>query len=191
MAQKTTASQLAPGMMIKLADGAIYLVESAVRVSLAKGVAVIKAALKQLATTEIVEQNFKPEQQVEEVHLAEKKFEYLYVDQGKHLFLDVQDLELIHIVPQVIGEKVNYLKEGIEVMAQLYDELIYSVQLPQFLELMVVKVEEKRPNASASITQHENLALLETGMKVAVPSYVGSGDVIKVDTLTDQFVQRV
>ena len=191
MTNTTTAAHLAPGMMIKLSDDQIYRVDAAVRVALAKGVAVIKVTLKHVASGDIAERNFKPEQEVEEVKLAEKKFEYLYADQGKHLFLDIQELDLLHVQPQVIGEKVNYLKEGIEVVAHLYDDLIYSVELPQFLELMVVKVEEKRQNASASITQHENMALLETGMRVGVPSYVGSGDVIKVDTLTDQFVQRV
>lgn len=190
MTAQNTAAHLLPGMMIRL-DQDVYRVESSVRVAIAKGVAVMKTRLLHMTTEESLERNFKMDEVIEEVKLSERKFEYLYFDQGKHLFLDVVDLNVVAVSPEVIGENVNYLKEGVHVVAKLYGDHVYSIELPQFLELMVARVEEGQVTASASITHNENIAVLETGAKIAIPSYVDSGDHIKVDTTKNEFIQRV
>ena len=184
----TTSNQLAPGMTVSL-DGKIYRVESCVKVTVAKGVPFIKTKLKNLLSDEMIERNFKLNQPVQDVSLAERRLEYMYLEGKDYLFLDVGNLDQVLVPSQVIGDKVNFLKEGIEMKAMFYGDSIFSVELPQFLELMVVKTEESESAVHvANATKH---AILETGAKVEVPMFVESGDIIKVDTQTNEYIQRV
>lgn len=184
----TTSNQLAPGVTLSV-DGKIYRVESCVKVTVAKGVPFIKTKLKDLLSDEVVEKNFKLNQPIQDVSLAEKRLEFLYLEGKDYLFLDIGDLEQVLVPSNVIGDRVNYLKEGTEVKAMFYGKSIFSVELPQFLELMVVKTEES--DSAAHVANAIKIAILETGAKVEVPMFVESGDIIKVDTQTNEYIQRV
>ncbi|MBS0605433.1 MAG: elongation factor P [Parachlamydiales bacterium] len=184
----TTTNQLTPGMTISL-DDKIYRVESCVKVTVAKGVPFIKTKLKDLMSDDVVEKNFKLNQPVQDVSLAERRLEYLYLEGKDYLFLDIGNLEQVLVPSQVIGDKVNYLKEGTELKAMFYGNSIFSVELPQFLELMVVKTEESQ--SAAHVANATKIAVLETGAKVEVPMFVESGDIVKVDTQTNEYIQRV
>jgi len=183
-----TSNQLTPGMTLSI-DGKIYRVESCVKVTVAKGVPFIKTKLKNLLSEEVIERNFKLNQPIEDVSLAERRLEYLYLEGKDYLFLDVGNLEQVLVPSQVVADKVNFLKEGIELKAMFYGSSIFSVELPQFLELMVVKTEES--TSAAHVANATKLAILETGARVEVPMFVESGDIIKVDTQTNEYIQRV
>ena len=184
----TSSNQMSPGMTISL-DGKIYRVESCVKVTVAKGNPFIKAKLKNLMNEEMVEKNFKLGQPITEVALAERKLEFLYLEGKDYLFLDVGNLEQVLVPSRVIGDKVNYLKEGIELKAMFYGDSIFSVELPQFLELMVVKTESSEK--AAHVANSVKTAILETGAKIEVPLFIESGDIVKVDTQTSEYIQRV
>jgi elongation factor P len=184
----TTSNQLSPGMTLSV-DGKVYRVESCVKVTVAKGVPFIKTKLKNLLSDEVIERNFKLNIPIEEVSLSERRLEYLYLEGKDYLFLDVGSLEQVLVPSQVIADKVNFLKEGIELKAMFYGNSIFSVELPQFLELMVVKTEESE--SAAHVANATKLAVLETGAKVEVPMFIESGDIIKVDTQTNEYIQRV
>lgn len=184
----TTSNQIAPGMTLSL-DGKIYRVESAVKVTVPKGTPFIKTKLKNLMTDETIEKNFKQGQVVQDVALSERRLEFLYLEGKDYLFLDIGSLDQVVVPRDVIADKVNYLKESIEIKAMFYGESIFSVELPQFLELMVVKTEggeSENPMANAG-----KIALLETGARIDVPMFVESGDIIKVDTQLNEYIQRV
>lgn len=185
---KTTSNQMTPGMTISL-DGKIYRVESCAKVSVAKGVPFIKAKLKDLISEDMIEKNFKLNQPVQDVALIERRLAYLYLEGKDYLFLDVGCLDQVLVPGRVIGEKVNYLKEGIELKAMFYGDTVFSVELPQFLEIMIAKTETAEDNLH--VTNATKPATLETGAKVYVPLYIEAGDVIKVDTQDGSFVQRV
>jgi elongation factor P len=182
------SNQLAPGMTVAV-DNKIFRVESAVKVTVPKGVPFIKTKLKNLLSDELVEKNFKLGQDVQLVSLVEKRLEYLYLEGKDYLFLDIDNLEQVLVNREVIGDKVNYLKEGTELRAMFYGDTIFSVELPQFLELMVVKTESGE-NANP-LTSATKIALLETGARIEVPTFIESGDIIKVDTQLNEYVQRV
>lgn len=184
----TTSNQISPGMTLSM-DGKIYRVESSVKVTVAKGVPFIKTKLKNLMSEEVIEKNFKLNQSVQEVSLSERKLEFLYPEGKDYLFLDVGSLDQVLVLSEIIGDKVNYLKEGTEVKAVFYGETIFSIELPQFLELMVVKTDLIESNSHVS--NANKLAILETGAKVEVPMFVESGDIVKVDTQTNEYIQRV
>jgi elongation factor P len=184
----TTSNQISPGMTLNV-DGKIYRVESSVKVTVAKGQPFIKTKLKNLMNDEVLEKSFKLNQDIQEVSLTERKLEYLYLEGKDYLFLDVGSLDQVLVPSDIIGDKVNYLKEGIEIKSMFYGDSIFSVELPQFLELMVVKTELLE--AASHVANADKLAILETGAKIEVPMFIESGDIVKVDTLTNEYIQRV
>lgn len=182
------SNQITPGIILSV-DGKVYRVESSVKVTVAKGVPFVKTKLKNLMTDETVEKNFKLQQQVEDVNLTERRLEYLYLEGKDYLFLDVGSLEQVLVPPDVIGDKVNYLKEGTDLRAMFYGQAIFSVELPQFLELMVVKTEES--DDATHVANATKIATVETGALIKVPLFVEPGDIIKVDTQNNEYIQRV
>lgn len=184
----TTSNQIAPGMTISL-DGNIYRVESCVKVTVAKGVPFFKTKLKNLLSEEVVEKSFKLNQPVQDVSLEERKLEYLYLEGKDYLFLDVGNLEQVLVPASIVLDKINYLKEGIGVKAMFYGNMIFSIELAQFLELMVVRIEEGQ--SAAHLANATRIAVLETGARIEVPMFIEVGDVIKVDTSTNEYIQRV
>lgn len=182
----TTANQITPGMTLNI-DGKIYRVESSVKVTAAKGTPFVKTKLRNLITEETIEKNFKLDQTVQEVSLLERNLEFLYPEGKEYLFLDIGNLEQVLVPANILADRVHYLKEGIQVKAMFYGDTIFAVELPQFLEIMVVKTEGAEAARSATTKK----AVLETGAKIDVPLFIESGDVIKVDTQTNDYIQRV
>ncbi|MFA5249896.1 MAG: elongation factor P [Parachlamydiales bacterium] len=182
------SNQITPGMTIIL-EKKIYRVESALKVAAAKGASFIKTKLRDLASDEVMEKNFKLDLEIKEVNLDERNLEFLYPESRKYLFLDVGNLEQVLIGSDILGEKINYLKEGVLVKARFYGQSVFSIELPPFLELMVVKTETGQDKMSVS--NSTKAAILETGAKVEVPLFIETGDIIKVDTLKQEYIQRV
>jgi elongation factor P len=181
----TTANQITPGMTLNI-DGKIFRVESSVKVTVAKGTPFVKTKLRNMITDETIEKNFKLDQTVQEVSLLERNLEFLYPEGSEYLFLDIGNLEQVLVPSNILSDRVHYLKEGIQVKAMFYGETIFAVELPQFLEIMVVKTDPVDSPDRAT-----KKAVLETGAKIDVPLFIESGDVIKVDTQTNDYIQRV
>jgi len=182
------STQITPGMTVSIGNK-LYRVESSVKVTVPKGTPFIKTKLRDLTTNEVVEKNFKIDQTIKDVTLSERRLEYLYLEGKDHLFIDIGTLDQVLIPTGVIGTKINYLKEGTELKATFYGDTIFAVELPQFLEIMVAKTEGsggKNPIANAT-----KVAVLETGARIDVPPFIESGDIIKVDTKMDEYIQRV
>lgn len=182
-----TSNQLTPGMTLSIA-GKLFKVESMVKVTVAKGQPFIKTKLRNLANDKVIEKNFKPGQEVSDVSLEERRLEYLYLEGSSYLFLDATNLEQVLVTPDVIGDRIHFLKEGTELHATFYGDTIFTVELPQFLELMVTKTDAAEGGAMAGATKK---AVLETGAEIDVPRFIESGDVIKVDTRSREYIQRV
>lgn len=182
-----TSNQLTPGMVISI-SGALYRVESCVRVTVPKGQPFIKSKLRDITSNKVIEKNFKLNQSINDVNLTERKVEFLYPEGKCFLFLDIGNLEHVSVPQDVVSKQAVYLKEGVELKAFFYGNTVFSVELPQFLELMVSKIEEPKKKSSSS---NGRMAVLETGAKVDVPPFIEIGDIIKVDTKTDEYIQRV
>lgn len=183
----TTSNQLTPGMTIAIGNN-LYKVESSIKVTLPKGTPFIKTKLKDINTHETIEKNFKLNQPVKNVSLIERKLEFLYPEGDEFLFLDVVDLDQVAIPRAIVGDKINFLKEGVELKALFYGDTIFSVELPQFLELMVSKIEN---DIKKKKSNEDRVAVLETGAKIVVPPFIEVGDIIKVDTKQEEYIQRV
>lgn len=181
----TTTNQISPGMVLNV-DGKLYRVETSVRVTVAKGTPFIKTKLKDMATGKVSERNFKLNQAITDVALEERTLEFLYLEGKNYLFLDLGNLEQALVPPDVVGGSAEYLKEGVQLKASFYGDTVFTIELPQFLELMVTKTESAQNSAN-----NAKMAILETGARIEVPPFVEAGDIIKVDTKTDEYIQRV
>ncbi|MEZ5314733.1 MAG: elongation factor P [Chlamydiales bacterium] len=183
-----TSQQIVPGMTLSI-NGKLFRVESVVKVTVLKGQPFIKTSLRNLANDKMIEKNFKLGQEVTHVQLEERRIEFLYLEGKDYLFLDTGTLDQILISPAVIGENIHFLKEGIDLKATFYGDTIFSVELPQFLELMVSKTTESSEEGTLSNSTKEGI--LETGATIEVPAFIEAGDVIKVDTRTKEYIQRI
>jgi len=181
------SNQLVPGMTLSI-DDQLFRVETCVKVTVPKGVPFMKAKLRNLETNAVVEKSFKLNQQIKDVALQEKPLEFLYLEGKDYLFLQIDNLEQILVPQDIIGNRANYLKEGVEVKASFYGTTIFAVELPQFLELMVAKVENTLTDSENGATK---VGILETGATIEVPPFIEVGDIIKIDTKTDEYIQRM
>ena len=180
-----SSSQLAAGTIIRIGNK-MYRVESCVKVTVAKGTPFVKTKLRELTNNKVVEKNFKLDQNVEEVSLNERPVEFLYVEGKDYLFLDTKNLEQVLIPRTIVGSAVNYLKEGMGMVAAYYGDKVFSIELPQFLELIISKIDQGKGEHEGS-----RAALLETGARIEVPPFIEVGDIIKVNTKTGEYIQRV
>ncbi len=175
------ASQLIAGMTIRVVKEP-YRVESAVKVGGPKANPFMKCKLRHLLDNKVIEKNFRLNQDIEEVSMEERRIEYLYPEGKNHIFLDLGTLELVKVDGSIVGKKSHYLKEGVEVKGAGFGATIFSLELPQFLEIMVASVSEKGGVRTAK---------LETGAEIEVPPFIDVGDVVKIDTKTGDYIQRV
>ena len=182
------SNNITPGMTLSI-NGKLYRVESSVKVQVPKGTPFIKTKLRDLANNDLLEKSFKFDQIVKDVSFAERRLEFLYLEGKDYLFLDIGNLEKVLVPEDVVADNINYLKEGVELKASMYGETIFAVELPQFLELMVAKTEgDENRKIAANGTR---VAVLETGARIEVPPFIEVGDIIKVDTKTAEYIQRV
>lgn len=184
----TTSKPLQAGMTLSIGSK-LYRVESCVKVTVPKGTPFVKTKLREISTGEVIEKNFKPDQVIKDVNLEERRLEFLYLEGKDYLFLDIGNLNQVVVPYSVIAEKMNYLKEGVELKASFYGDTIFSVELPQFLELMISKI-DVAGNGKNKV-ESVKMATLETGAKVEVPPFIEVGDIIKIDTKTGDYIQRV
>ena len=182
------SNQINAGMIISL-NHKLYRVESSVKVTVPKGTPFIKMKLRDLSSNKVLEKNFKINQHIDDVALIERPISYLYMEGKDYLFLDTKNLEQVLVPSQIVGDAIHFLKEGVELKASYFGDTVFAVELPQFLEIMISRMEGDEENPVLS--SGSKVAILETGAKIEVPPFIEVGDIIKVDTKTGDYVQRV
>ncbi len=176
------------GLIIKFKND-LYSIAEFQHVKPGKGGAFVRSVLKNLKTGRVLENTFRAGEKVETVRIERKKFQYLYRDTGYLVCMDNENFEQMNIPVELFGEGVSYLKESEEVEIIFNGFEIISVEIPVFTYLKVTETEPgfKGDTASGALKP----AALETGIKINVPLFIESGDVLKVDTRTGEYVERV
>ncbi len=182
------ANNLRPGMTIEL-DGQIFSCTEFQHIKPGKGGAFVRLKLKNFDTGAILDKTVRPEEKFQLVRITRKPMQYLYQDGSNYNFMDTESYEQFGISKEMLGSNVNYLKENMEVTILFHDEKIIGVELPVTIELKVVTTEPgfKGNTVSGATKQAE----LETGLKVAVPLFVEEGEILKIDTRTEEYIERV
>jgi len=172
-----------------LIDGIPYNVVDAEFVKPGKGRAIYRLRLMNLRDNTTLDRTYHSGEKVDEAQISAREEQYLYSDQDDFIFMDTTSFEQHHIPATLIGDKKYYLKEGaIATMLMLGDEII-DVNPPTFIEVAIV--ESAGSSKTDTITGQGKQATVETGLTVDVPIFVKEGDIIKVDTRTGRYVERV
>ena len=154
-----------------------------------KGAAFVKTRMKNLLTGNVLDINFRSGDKFEKPDLEEREMQFLYSDGSGYWFMDVETYDQISIPADNLGEKAGYLQEGIQVTILFYKGKAIDIELPNFVELKVVETE---PGVRGdTVSGGSKPAKLETGLVVNVPLFINEGDVIKIDTRTGEYVERV
>lgn len=180
-------NSIKPAMVIIYEDEP-YIVLDCNHVRLARGPAHCKAKLKNLKTSQIIDNTLRDSDNVQEADIEERKLEYLYHEEDAYHFLDLETYENIVCRKSLIEEKVDWLKDNLKVTGMFYKNELMNFKLPATMDLKVIETE---PGFKGdSVKSGTKPAKLETGVSVAVPLFINNGDVVKVDTQSGQYLSR-
>ena len=184
---QVSTAEFKKGLKIEL-DGEPYSIVDFQHVKPGKGGAFVRTKLKHMKLGRVIDNTFRAGEKVELVDFDEKRMQYLYRDDRYH-FMDLDTYDQISLAPEEVGEAREFLKENTEVEILFIDGNPVSVELPNFIELQIVKTDPGIRGDTA--TGGSKPATLETGAVIQVPLFLNEGDVVKVDTRSGEYLGRV
>ena len=170
-------------------DGVLYNVDDAEFTKPGKGRSIYRLRLKNMRDGGVIDRTFRSGERVEEARLDTQDEQYLYREGDNYIFMDVKSYEQHPVPEKLLGIKKNFLKEGMEVVMLMYGDEPIDVNLPITIDLKVIETEMS--TKTATITPQMKGSIVETGYRVDTPSFIKVGDVIKIDTRTGNYVERV
>ena len=176
------------GLTIEL-DGDIYMVIDFQHVKPGKGSAFVRSKLKNLRSGSTTERTFRAGEKVPRALIERKEMEYLYASGEEYIFMDTESYEQISLSRQTLGDNLKYLKENMQLNILLFKGEIIGLELPNSVELKVVETEPGFKGDTAA--GGSKPAKLETGLVVQVPFFINEGDVLRIDTRTGEYLERV
>ncbi|HVS74212.1 MAG TPA: elongation factor P [Candidatus Acidoferrales bacterium] len=182
------ATLLRPGMVIRH-EGALYTVFCTEHRTPGNKRGSMQTRMKNLRTGAISDYRFRAEEFVERAILDEVEFEYLYKEGDSYHFMNTETYEQMQMSKEELGDSVFYLIPNTIVKLEFFEEKPIGLDLPDTMELKVVKTEPTLQRATASAVM--KAATLETGLVIQVPPFVNEGDKVKVDTSEARYVQRM
>lgn len=166
-----------------------YNVDEAEFVKPGKGRAIYRLKLRNLIDDTVIERTFHSGDKVEEAHTSNYEMQYLYKEGDHYVFMNTETFEQHFLSEENLGERRYFLKEGTVVNITMLGDKPIGVILPNFVELKVT--ESEISTRTDTISAQTKSAILETGYTIGVPPFVKSGDIIKIDTRTGTYVERV
>jgi elongation factor P len=184
---KLKAIQLRKGNVITFKDD-LFVLTDVVHITPGKGQAVIQTKMKNVKTGVNAENRFRPDENVEKAELRTRKMEYLYKDGSFFYFMDVETYDQIPLNSELLGDAHYYLLPNATVEVSFNENEAIGIELPNTVEL---KITETEPSLkTATVTSSYKPAVLETGLKIQVPPFIGEGEVIRVDTRDGKYLER-
>jgi elongation factor P len=176
------------GVRLLIEGEPFYIVEFQ-HVKPGKGGAFVRTKLKSYITGNVLDRTFRSGERFEEPNLEERDMQFLYATGDDYTFMDTETYEQLTFAKQQLGENADLLKENMIVKILIYEHRPIDVELPIFIELKVVDAEPGVRGDTAS--GGTKPAVVETGATIKVPLYLEVGTVIKIDTRTRAYVERV
>ena len=170
-------------------DGGVYRVVEFQHVKPGKGAAFVRTKLKNVITGAVLEKTFNPSDKYPGAEIEKKTMQYLYNDGDLYYFMDNETYDQMPLNKDDIGDCLKYLKENMEVTILSFKGKVFAVEPPIFVELEVTYTEPGF--AGNTTTTSGKPATLETGLELQVPMFVNIGDVLRIDTRTCEYMERV
>jgi elongation factor P len=183
-----TTADFRNGMVIRY-NGELHRIDEYIHRTPGNLRAFVQAKLRNLRNGRVLEVRFRSGEEVEEVRLEQKTYQYLYHDGASYQFMDQESYEQIPVDEKTLGDEARFLKEGETIQLMMVGHDIVAAEIPFNVELKVV---ETVPGVKGdTATGATKPATTETGATVNVPLFINEGDMIKVDTRTGQYLERV
>lgn len=181
-------SDIRKGLKV-LIDGAPYTVVEHQFVKPGKGQAFTRTKLKNVITGSVIERTFKSGERLAPADVETRDMQYLYAEGDASVFMDTQTYDQMNIDAEVVGDRKYYLLDGMVCEVLLYQGRPIEITPPNFVELEVTETE---PGYKGDTTTNiMKPATMQTGLVVQVPPFVDTGEVLKIDTRTGTYVERV
>ena len=148
----------------------------------------VRVKLRNIRTLAMSDQKLRSEDTLDRASLEEREMQYLYKDGDTFYFMDTTSYEQTHITSEALGDSVNYLKPEMMIQVEFYGEEPVGIELPPAVDLKVLGTSPGIKGATAS--NQVKPATLETGLVVNVPPFVNTGDSVKINTATGEYLSR-
>lgn len=180
-------TDLKKGTVVQI-DGTPYRVVEYAQKVMGRGGSIVNVKLKNLLDGSLIPKTFKGQDKIESAEVNTKSVQYLYTDGSNFFFMDPETFEQFEFGIDVVDTAKEYLKEGDMLGLQFFGDRVINVELPKniFLEVTYTETIVKGDTANA-VTKD---ATLETGLKIRVPAFIKTGDVVSVDTATGEYRER-
>ena len=170
-------------------EGNVYRVVEFQHVKPGKGSAFVRTKLKNVITGAVLEKTFNPSDKYPGAEIEKKEMQYLYNDGDLYYFMDNDTYDQMPLNKEQLGDCLKYLKENMQVKILSYKGTVFAVEPPIFVELEVTYTEPGF--AGNTTTTSGKPATLETGLELQVPMFVNIGDVLRIDTRTCEYMERI
>jgi len=182
------ASGFRSGMILEI-DSELWSISEAQLIQPGKGGAFVRTKLKNMKTGRVIDRTFRSEEKLKDVRVERKTMQYLYLDGQDYIFMDENTYEQVSVNKEFLGNTINYLLEGNQVEILFHEVTPIGIDLPYFVELKVVETEPGMKGDTVSGASKP--AKLQTGAVVQVPLFIEEGEFLKIDTRTNEYVERV
>lgn len=170
-------------------DGGVWTVVDFQHVKPGKGAAFVRAKLKNVMTGAVIENTFRAGEKLPRAQIDYREMQFLYESGGQYFMMDQTTFDQISLNADLLADAIQYLKENMVLGVQFYEGAPIGIELPNFVELEIVETDPGLRGDTAS--GGTKPAKLETGAVVQVPLFLQTGDKIRVDTRTNQYLERV
>jgi len=182
------ATQVRKGMILKVEEE-LYKVLEKTHITPGKGQAIIQAKLRKLKDKTLRDYRFRSKDRVEQAYLEGIEMEYLYQEGDEYIFMNLSNYEQIHLTSDILGNAVNYLIPNVVFSIEMFEGIPVGVTPPLTIELKVIKTAPYLKGATQSASNKP--ATLETGITISVPQFIKGGDVLRIDTRDNKYLERV
>jgi len=176
------------GLKIEI-DGEPYVIVDFQHVKPGKGGAFVRTKIKSLKSGNVIDRTYRSGEKVDVPELEEKTMQYLYAADKDRVFMDTTSYEQVSLNEKQLGDSINYLKENMEIKVLYHKGQPINIDIPMFVELAIAKTDPGVRGDTAS--GGSKPATVESGAVIKVPFYLNEGDIIKIDTRTGTFIERV
>ena len=172
-----------------LIDNEPYVIAEYQHVKPGKGGAFVRTKLRRMRDASVIERTFRAGEKFQEAYIEKRSLQYLYRTADSFHLMDTKTYEEVQVPSALLGEGAGFLKENMELEGQFHDGQLIGIQPPMFVD---VHVESTEPGVRGDTSKGSlKPAKLETGATIQVPLFVGTGDLIRVDTRSGSYVSRV
>ncbi len=182
------ASELRPGVTVRLEGDLFRVVEAVRHIGSAQQKGLVYLKMRNLRTGALVERRLRPDDEVQEVDLERRTMEYLYTDGEAFYFMDLESYDQVAIPGAMIGELEVFLQPNQRVPVDFYQGQPVAVVFPETVDLRVVSTAPAIRDKESHVYKP---AVLENGLEVLVPQFIGEGDIVRINVYTREYVDRV